>query len=175
MKKNIQIIIILCVIAVLIFLGLGFMGMSGTGPGADQAPEGSLASAQVIMEELQSQGSVSELRIADILVGEGDAVASGDAVAVHYTGLLPDGTVFDSSARAGQPFAFVVGTGYVIPGWDQGLIGMKQGGKRLLVIPPHLAYGASGNGSIPPNATLVFEVELVQRLPASEVQSLPQQ
>ncbi len=176
MRKNINIIIILAVIAIIIFVALSFMGMSGTGPSANEpAPEGSLASAQVIMQELQSKGSVSELRIADIVVGEGEPVASGDAVAVHYTGILADGTVFDSSSRQGQPFPFVVGTGYVIPGWDQGLLGMKEGGKRLLVIPSDMAYGPSGRGSIPPNATLVFEVELVKRISASEIANLPQE
>ena len=93
--------------------------------------------------------------------GTGEKPDSGATVTVHYTGKLLDGTVFDSSVERGQPFAFPVGTGRVIPGWDEGILMMKQGGKRTLVIPPNLGYGARGAGPIPPNSWLVFEVELV--------------
>jgi peptidylprolyl isomerase/FKBP-type peptidyl-prolyl cis-trans isomerase FkpA len=106
---------------------------------------------------------VTELKIEDEVVGTGPAAKSGDHVAVHYTGWLTDGTKFDSSKDRGQPFPFELGAGMVIAGWDQGVVGMKVGGKRKLTIPPDLGYGARGAGGvIPPNATLVFEVELLQ-------------
>lgn len=98
----------------------------------------------------------------DIQVGTGEELTAGRTATVHYTGWLPDGTKFDSSHDAGQPFEVVVGQGQVIKGWDEGLQGMKVGGKRKLVIPPELAYGSEGAGGvIPPGATLVFEVELL--------------
>ncbi|MCF7848907.1 MAG: peptidylprolyl isomerase [Kiritimatiellales bacterium] len=93
--------------------------------------------------------------------GTGPAPKKGATVSVHYTGKLLDGTVFDSSVQRGEPIQFPVGAGRVIPGWDEGIMMMKQGGKRTLAIPPHLGYGESGTGPIPPNAWLVFEVELV--------------
>jgi peptidylprolyl isomerase len=97
----------------------------------------------------------------DVKVGTGDEVKMGDRIAVHYTGTLTDGTKFDSSRDRGQPFEFTVGTG-VIDGWNQGIVGMKKGGRRTLVIPPSLGYGASGKGKIPPNATLNFDIEVVE-------------
>ena len=106
-------------------------------------------------------GAGGQLLVQDEVVGTGEEAAIGSVVAVHYTGMFQDGTVFDSSA-GGEPFQFVLGAGQVIPGWDQGLLGMKVGGKRLLVIPPDLAYGSQGYGPIPPNSTLTFEVELVE-------------
>ena len=105
----------------------------------------------------------SGIKIQDLKVGDGAIAESGKTVSVHYTGWLTDGTKFDSSLDRGQPFPFVLGTGAVIPGWDEGVQGMRVGGKRKLTIPPDLAYGASGTpgGPIPPNATLVFECELM--------------
>ena len=103
----------------------------------------------------------SGLKYKDDKVGQGAAAKAGDTVAVHYTGWLEDGTEFDSSA-GGAPYQVTVGAGAVIPGWDEGLVGMKVGGKRTLIIPPDLAYGPSGAGGvIPPNATLKFDVEVV--------------
>lgn len=97
----------------------------------------------------------------DLVVGTGPEVATGQLAAVRYTGWLPDGTRFDGNESAGPPYTFQVGAGRVIPGWDQGVAGMHVGGKRQLIIPPDLGYGAAGNGPIPPNSTLVFVVEVV--------------
>lgn len=101
--------------------------------------------------------------VEDIREGTGDGAKAGDTVSVHYTGTLQDGTTFDSSHNRGKPFAFTLGRGKVISGWDQGLVGMKTGGQRRLTIPPEEGYGAAGApGVIPPHATLVFEVEMVK-------------
>ena len=104
----------------------------------------------------------SGLIIEDVTVGEGAVAATGQKVTVHYTGWLTNGTKFDSSKDRNDPFDFPLGGGRVIKGWDEGVQGMKVGGKRKLTIPPALGYGARGaGGTIPPNATLVFEVELL--------------
>ncbi len=106
--------------------------------------------------------TASGLQYKDLVIGEGQEATSGKTVQVHYTGWLTNGTKFDSSLDRGQPFEFPLGAGRVIQGWDEGVAGMKVGGKRKLVIPSDLGYGARGAGSvIPPNATLVFEVELL--------------
>lgn len=102
------------------------------------------------------------LKYWDLKVGSGPAAASGDIVTVNYTGWLTNGTKFDSSYDHGKPLRFWLGKGKVIPGWDQGVVGMKVGGKRQLHIPARLGYGAAGSGPIPPNADLVFDVELVR-------------
>ena len=105
---------------------------------------------------------VTELKIEDIKKGTGAEAKAGDTVTVHYTGWLTDGTKFDSSLDSGQPFSFPLGAGRVISGWDEGVVGMKVGGKRRLTIPPAMAYGEQGSPPvIPPNATLVFDVELL--------------
>ena len=105
---------------------------------------------------------MSELLIEDLTVGSGDTATAGQSVSVHYTGWLTDGQKFDSSLDRNDPFEFRLGAGQVIPGWDQGVAGMQVGGKRKLTIPPELDYGSRGAGGvIPPNATLVFEVELL--------------
>ncbi len=103
----------------------------------------------------------SGLKYEDIIVGTGPSPQPGQDVTVHYTGVLENGTKFDSSLDRGQPFIFKIGMGKVIKGWDEGVMTMKVGGKRKLVIPPQLGYGARGVGPIPPNSTLVFEVELL--------------
>ncbi len=106
--------------------------------------------------------SPSGLIVEEVVVGNGALAESGQRVSVHYTGWLTDGTKFDSSKDRGDPFAFPLGAGKVIKGWDEGVAGMKVGGTRKLTIPPALGYGARGAGGvIPPNATLVFEVELL--------------
>lgn len=104
----------------------------------------------------------SGLAYKDVKTGTGPVSKAGQMVSVHYTGWLPDGTKFDSSRDRNEPFQFPLGGHKVIPGWDEGVAGMHVGGRRLLVIPPALAYGAAGAGGvIPPNATLVFDVELL--------------
>ena len=106
--------------------------------------------------------TASGLMIEELAVGDGDSARSGDQVTVHYTGWLTNGRKFDSSVDRNDPFIFALGRGNVIAGWDEGVEGMKVGGKRKLTIPPDLGYGARGAGGvIPPNATLVFEVELL--------------
>ena len=105
----------------------------------------------------------SGLQIEEIKIGEGDTAASGQFVSVHYTGWLTDGSKFDSSKDRDEPFEFSLGQRMVIAGWDEGVQGMRVGGIRKLTIPPQLGYGARGAGGvIPPNATLVFEVELLE-------------
>ncbi len=106
----------------------------------------------------------SGLRYEDIKVGDGDlCTGRGQTAIVHYTGWLEDGTKFDSSRDRDDPFSFPVDCSYVIPGWDEGVQGMQVGGIRKLTVPPHLAYGERGAGGvIPPNATLVFEIELLE-------------
>lgn len=105
---------------------------------------------------------MEKLKIEDLKVGTGREVQSGDMITIHYKGTLIDGKEFDSSYKRGQPFKVQIGVGQVIEGWDLGVVGMKVGGKRKLTIPPELGYGQRGAGNvIPPNATLVFEVELV--------------
>lgn len=109
------------------------------------------------------QNSPENLVIEDLSVGSGtEAKGPGQFVTVHYTGWLENGSEFDSSRR-GDPFGFPLGVGYVIPGWDRGVVGMRIGGKRRLTIPAHLGYGEQGaGGMIPPNAVLIFEVELIE-------------
>ena len=104
-----------------------------------------------------------KLGVKDVAVGKGAVAASGDTVKVHYVGTLPDGKEFDASKKHGQPFEFQLGQGRVIKGWDQGVVGMKIGGKRKLTVPPSLGYGARGFPPvIPPNSTLNFDIELLE-------------
>jgi FKBP-type peptidyl-prolyl cis-trans isomerase FkpA len=140
-------------------------------PAADAAAEapaaesGAPAFAPALEVDLSKMTqSATGLYVQDIREGQGEPLAAGQTAVVHYTGWLPDGTKFDSSRDRNEPFEVAVGQGQVIPGWEEGLQGMKAGGHRKLVIPPTLAYGAegAGGGVIPPNATLVFDVELLE-------------
>ena len=132
------------------------------------APEGSTPEEAA---DLDSDGesvdnvriTASGLKIVETTIGTGAEAVTGSAVQVHYDGRLENGKEFDSSRKRGQPFQFRLGAGMVIKGWDEGIAGMKEGGKRQLVIPPELGYGKRGAGGvIPPNATLVFDVELLR-------------
>jgi FKBP-type peptidyl-prolyl cis-trans isomerase FkpA len=122
------------------------------------------------MSDNAADSGITELQITDVVNGDGATAQAGQEVIVHYTGWLYDtsqpdnkGAKFDSSVDRGDPFSFPLGAGRVIQGWDQGFAGMQIGGKRILVIPPEMGYGASGaGGAIPPNATLIFEVELLE-------------
>lgn len=105
--------------------------------------------------------TASGLRYHDVTVGTGAEATAGRTVEVHYTGWLTDGSEFDSSRNRAEPFSFPLGRNRVIAGWDEGVAGMKVGGRRKLVIPPALGYGAMDMGPIPPNSTLVFDVELL--------------
>ncbi len=118
-------------------------------------------------------GDASQLVVQDEQVGTGAVAQIGDTLSVDYTGRLQDGTVFDTSTGK-APFQFVLGHGDVIPGWDQGLQGMKVGGKRLLIVPPGLAYGPNDYGPIPGNSTLVFEVTLRKVTPAGSAAAAPE-
>ena len=114
------------------------------------------------IEPMPSTTTASGLVYEELTLGSGNSATAGQKVSVHYTGWLTNGTKFDSSKDRGEPFIFPLGKGHVIKGWDEGVAGMKVGGKRKLTIPPQLGYGARGAaGVIPPNATLVFEVELL--------------
>ena len=106
--------------------------------------------------------TTSGLQYIDVEPGQGAALKAGQTAVVHYTGWLRDGTEFDSSVRRGTPFSFPVGASQVIKGWDEGVVGMKPGGVRKLIILPQLGYGESGRGPIPPNAILIFEVKLLK-------------
>ena len=132
--------------------------ISGAGPAGaeDKKGDAPMTSAQEIT-------TPSGLKYVDLQVGSGDTAKPGDLVTVHYTGWLVDGAKFDSSVDRRQPFSFPLGAGRVIKGWDEGVAGMKVGGKRKLTIPPDLGYGTRGAGGvIPPNATLLFDVELLE-------------
>ena len=112
---------------------------------------------------MEKQSTPSGLSYIDITPGTGATPRSGEKVTVHYTGYLTDGKKFDSSVDRGQPFTFTIGVGQVIRGWDEGVLSMKVGGKRKLIIPPELGYGSRGaRGVIPPNAELIFDVELLR-------------
>jgi FKBP-type peptidyl-prolyl cis-trans isomerase len=154
----------IAVAATIALVAFAAAGCSTSAPAAttSEPPAGGTAAPQPA-PSAEASGAVTELKIEDLKVGKGEAAKAGDTIVVNYTGWLTDGTQFDSSVGK-APLTFPLGTGYVIPGWDQGVAGMKVGGVRKLTIPPDLAYGAAGagNGAIPPNATLVFEIELLK-------------
>lgn len=153
-KQFIVFIIAVVIIGLLVFLGYK---SAGTGTPADTATSTDQGAA---VGNVNLSGE--QLVVEDLLVGNGAEAKAGDKVTVHYTGTLTDGTKFDSSLDKGEPFVFTVGAGQVIKGWDQGIPGMKEGGKRKLYIAPSLAYGETAVGSIPANSALIFEVELLK-------------
>ncbi len=127
--------------------------------GVDEQNKDALARA--IVEGSDSNGHVIKLIVDDLTVGTGREVKIGDTVTVHYIGVLKDGPEFDNSYKEGTPFSFKVGAGEVIKGWDTGIIGMKEGGKRILVVPPALGYGNTPVNNLPANATLIFSLNLL--------------
>ena len=134
--------------------------LSETKPEA--APAAAKTSAEAPVDMSKAVTTKSGLKYVDIRVGTGAMPKNGQVVTVHYTGRLADGTKFDSSVDRGQPFSFVIGTGQVIKGWDEGVATMRVGGKRRLIIPPQLGYGERGfSNIIPPNSELHFDVELL--------------
>lgn len=110
----------------------------------------------------QERVDADGLRVEDLVVGQGEEAREGDRVVVHYDGTLTDGTTFDSSRKRGTPFEVVLGKGHLIPGFERGVLGMRAGGRRRVVIPPELGYGTQRTGTIPPGSVLVFEIELVE-------------
>lgn len=159
----------LAVIVALGFLALGtplLSSLGGVAPMQEEMTVGtttiSTTTAPMDLALNPSEPLPTDLVVTDLVVGSGSEATTGSTVSVNYVGALPDGTVFDASANHGGAFTFPLGAGQVIRGWDEGVKGMKVGGKRRLVIPPGLAYGDQAvGGVIPANATLVFEVELV--------------
>jgi hypothetical protein len=150
--------------AVLVFTN--FMGGAASPRGGESAGDGAKPStggdaSLDVLSGISATPDESGLVVEDIKVGEGEEAEAGMLVTVHYTGRLLNGRTFDSSLTRGEPFQFVLGAGQVIAGWESGVAGMRVGGERVLVIPPELAYGESKVGIIPPNSTLVFEVELL--------------
>ncbi len=132
-------------------------------PSETAATPASPLPGQAVPADVQLVTTASGLQYYDLAVGNGDIADTGEQVTVHYTGWLANGTEFDSSLRRQEPIRFPLGTGAVIKGWDEGLTGMRVGGKRKLIIPANLAYGADGRAPvIPPDANLVFDVELVE-------------
>ena len=127
-----------------VFLSLALISLGACGGGSSTSPTGA-----------------TKLEIVDLAVGTGATAVNGDTVTVNYVGTLTNGTKFDSSIDRGQPFTFVLGAGKVIAGFDQGIAGMKVGGKRKLTIPPSLGYGINPQGTIPGNSTLIFDVDLL--------------
>ena len=160
MSKNTWIAVAVSVFVVgFFFLGGMFSGLFQTGDRANSEVQLN----EIIMNESTRQEA--SLLMEDLVVGSGEEATAGSLVTVHYTGTLESGEKFDSSLDRGAPFQFILGVGQVISGWDQGVSGMKVGGKRKLTIPPELGYGANAVGSIPANSTLFFEVELLEVQP----------
>jgi FKBP-type peptidyl-prolyl cis-trans isomerase len=147
---------------ILVVLGL-LSGCGGSEKSATSSQPGSSSPSSPAKVNGQPTTTASGLQYWDIVVGTGATAVPGKPVSVHYTGWLTSGVKFDSSLDHGKPFVFPLGEGQVIRGWDEGVAGMKAGGKRQLRIPPALGYGDSGAGGvIPPNATLIFDVELLE-------------
>jgi len=148
------------ILIVVVAAGLAFYAYSLKGPALRPAE---LTPAHQISQPPTAAPEVSGLKIEDLKEGDGLEAKKGNSITVHYVGTLADGQKFDSSYDRNEPFTFTLGQGGLIPGWEQGILGMKVGGRRKLIVPPELAYGANGvPGRIPPNSTLFFEVELLE-------------
>ena len=157
---SVGVVFVLFVISLFVFQAESTL-FSLSGREAQTAATVAAMSADDAIATVQSGGQVDRLIINDIERGTGAIAQAGDRVRVHYEGRLPDGTQFDSSRDRGEPFSFVLGQGRVIAGWEEGVQGMREGGKRILVIPPDLAYGDRVVGLIPAGSTLVFTIELL--------------
>ncbi len=141
---------------------LSAMGNQGAVVAVSQGQKSSAELEQMLKNAVTPDGTLVELVVDDVLLGTGEGVEEGDTVTVHYVGTAQNGVRFDSSYDRGEPFTFTVGAGKVIQGWEEGLIGMKVGGKRVLVIPSDMAYGNRQVGQIPPNSPLVYIIELLE-------------
>ncbi|MDP4001774.1 MAG: FKBP-type peptidyl-prolyl cis-trans isomerase [bacterium] len=170
MKNIFMYIIVIAIVAVGVWLfmrkGSDTAGLYDASPSATPTADSSASVSPVVSATPAGEviKTASGLQYQDQVIGTGAVAQAGQTVSVQYTGTLADGKKFDSSYDHGtEPFSFQLGAGQVIKGWDEGVAGMKVGGKRILVIPPSLGYGSQdvGNGLIPPNSTLIFEVELV--------------
>lgn len=142
------------------FFGIYIFRYAAAGYSSTEQPGASQQASAGIVQN--SASSSDGLVVEDNVLGSGDEVKAGDTISVNYTGMLPDGTKFDSSYDRGEPIEFMVGSGQIIRGFDEGVRGMKIGGKRRLTIPPALGYGANQVGPIPANSTIIFDVELMK-------------
>ncbi len=164
-KEKTRRVIIITIVIAFVVSSIGFSGLVIWELSKDSSNSSQTATSDIqkqLEEQMKQQNQGGKVESTDIQVGTGAEATEGKTVTVHYTGTLTDGKKFDSSLDRGQPFSFQLGANEVIKGWDQGVTGMKVGGKRKLVIPPELAYGeASPSADIPANSTLVFEIELL--------------
>jgi FKBP-type peptidyl-prolyl cis-trans isomerase len=181
-NNNSKISIIISIILLLIVLGGALYLIMGNKPAAKPAITTSSTASSTIKSQVAAAPKdkcastspklpnvkaidpeqLKQIKIEETTSGTGDEVKSGDIVCIDYKGTLLDGKVFDESYKRGQPFVTQIGVGRVIQGWDMGIVGLKEGGKRKLTIPAEFAYGSQDKGSIPANSTLIFEVELVK-------------
>ena len=160
---GISIFVAVTVVGVFYYVG-GFPGFSLRSPVSSSVPSGGSdfsASVDGFRDFSTPVSGTEGLRTEDLTLGEGAEASEGARLSVHYAGYLSDGTMFDNSFARGEPIQFVLGKGEVISGWEQGFSGMREGGRRVIVIPPTLGYGDAAVGPIPPNSTLVFEVVLL--------------